>query len=186
MNNNLNNLFKSELNSELQDVVLCFCHDDIGQYLNIKLADLIEWGQDKVDNYFNYDPVLCDILNDNEDLSNILNASKYCPCYGGLFNDLNTLNEFLNDNGDIKMLNLLMEDLNDIQEAIDIIEKGNYILYPKCYDNYDVGCYIFEEFYNYDYKDFPLINYIDYEALGRDHVLETSGFFSDAGYIEYI
>lgn len=181
-----NNLFKSELNSELQDVVLCFCHDDIGQYLNIKLTDLIEWEQDKLDNYFNYDPALCDILNDNEDLNNILNASKYCPCYGGLFNDLNTLNEFLNDNGDIKMLNLFMEDLSSLDEAIYIVQNGNYVLYSDCHDNYDIGCYIFEEFYSYDYKDFPLINYIDYEALGRDHVLETSGFFSDAGYIEYI
>lgn len=181
-----NNLFKSELNSELEDVVLCFCRDDIGQYLNIKLSDLVEWEQDKLDNYFNYDPTLCDILNDNEDLTNIINASRYCPCYGGLFKDLNCLNEFINNGGDLDMLNTIMEDISNLQEAIDIVIRENYVLYPGCNDNYDVGYYIYEEFYSFEYKDSPLSNYIDYEALGRDQVMSTSGFFSDKGYIEYI
>lgn len=181
-----NNLFKSELNSELEDVVLCFCRDDIGQYLNIKLTDLVEWDQDKLDNYFNYDPALCDILNDNEDLTNIIDAGHYCPCYGGLFSDLNTLNEFLNDGGDLDMLNTIMEDISNLQEAIDIVSRENYVLYPGCDDNYALGYYIYEEFYSFEYKDSPLSNYIDYEALGRDQVMSTSGFFSDKGYIEYI
>lgn len=181
-----NNLFKSELNSELEDIVLCFCRDDIGPYLNIKLSDLTEWEQDKLDNYFNYDPALCDILNDNEDLTNIVNASHYCPCYGGLFEDLNCLNEFINEGGDLDMLNTIMEDISNLQEAIDIVSRENYVLYPGCDDNYDLGCYIYEEFYSYDYKDFPLSNYIDFEALGRDQVMSTSGFFSNKGYIEYI
>ena len=45
---------------------------------------------------------------------------------------------------------------------------------------------IVKEFYSFEYKDSPLSNYIDYEALGRDQVMSTSGFFSDKGYIEYI
>lgn len=181
-----NNLFNNELSDELKDITLCFMRDDIEEYLNVKLSDLVEWEQSKVDDYFNFDPALCDILFDDEELSNIIDAGHYCPCYGGLFDDLNCLNEFINDGGDLDMLNTIMEDLTDLQEAIDIIDKGNYILYSGCHDNYDVGYYIYEEFYSFEYKDSPLSNYIDYEALGRDQVMSTSGFFSDKGYIEYI
>jgi hypothetical protein len=181
-----NNLFNSELSTELEDITLCFVRDDIGEYLNVKLSDLVEWEQDKLDNYFNYDPALCDILHVDDDLNNIIKADHYCPCYGGLFKDLNLLNEFITDGDDLDMLNTIMEDISNLQEAIDIVSRENYVLYPGCNDNYDLGCYIYEEFYSYDYKDFPLSNYIDFEALGRDQVMSTSGFFSNKGYIEYI
>lgn len=181
-----NNLFENELSKELQDITLCFACDDIDYFLNIKLSDIAEWEQSKVDEFFNHDPALCDILHIDDDLNNIINADHYCPCYGGLFDDLNCLNDFINDGGDLDMLNTIMEDISNLQEAIDIVSRENYVLYPGCDDNYDLGCYIYEEFYSFEYKDFPLSNYIDFEALGRDQVMSTSGFFSNKGYIEYI
>lgn len=181
-----NNLFNNELSDELKDVTLCFVRDDIGEYLNVKLSDLVEWEQDKLDNYFNYDPALCDILHVDDDLNNIINADHYCPCYGGLFSDLDAINEYLlNGVGDLELLSAVCDCCSNLEEAIQTINDGDFSVYSDCNNDYDLGYYIIDEFYSdLTEKCGVIANYIDYEALGRDHRLESNGTFSNIGWVE--
>ena len=184
----ITNLFTSnELATEIENITLCFIRDDIGEYINITIKDLINnWDNEKWENFTNYDPCMGDILIDDPDLNNIINASNYCPCWGGLFSDLDAINEYLlNGEGDLSLLNAVRECCSDLDEALQIINDDDYSVYSDCDNDYDLGYYIINEFYSDLTKNCGLIaNYIDYEALGRDHRLESNGTFSDLGWVE--
>lgn len=68
------------------------------------------------------------------------------------------------------------------QEAVDIFEKGNYLYYGEVSNLYHLGELAVEN----GYIDVPdnLINYIDFEAVGRDIACSNSGGFTQNGYIE--
>ena len=183
-----NNLFTSnELAPEIENITLCFIRDDIEQYINITVGDLINnWDDEKWENFTNYDPCMGDILIDDPDLREIINASNYCPCWGGLFSDLDAINEYLlNNNNDLSLLNAVRECCSDLDEAIQIINDSDYSVYADCNNDYDLGYYIIDEFYNdLTEKCGVIANYIDYESLGRDHRLESNGTFSNIGWVE--
>ena len=106
----ITNLFTSnELATEIENITLCFIRDDIGEYINITVKDLINnWDDEKWENFTNYDPCMGDILVDDPDLNEIINASNYCPCWGGLFSDLDMINEYLlNGDGDLPLLSAI-------------------------------------------------------------------------------
>lgn len=181
-------LFTSnELATEIENITLCFICDDIGQYINITVGDLINnWDDEKWENFTNYDPCMGDVLIDDPDLSSIINDSNYCPCWGGLFDELDAINEYLlNGDGDLELLSAVYECCSDIKDSLKIISDGNYSVYSECDDDYDLGYYIIEEFYSdLTEKCGVIANYIDYEALGRDHRLESNGTFSNIGWVE--
>ena len=180
-------LFTSDLAPEIENITLCFIRDDIGEYINITVKDLINnWDDQKWADFVNHDPCMGDILIDDSDLREIINASNYCPCWGGLFSDLDAINEYLlNGDGDLSLLSAVCECCSDLDEAIQIINDGDYSVYSNCDNDYDLGYYIIDEFYR-DLTDKSgfIANYIDYEALGRDHRLENNGTFSDIGWVE--
>lgn len=184
----INNLFTSnEIATEIQNITLCFIRDDIEQYINITVGDLINnWDDEKWENFTNYDPCMGDVLIDDPDLNEIISSSNYCPCWGGLFSDLDAINEYLlNGEGDLPLLNAVCECCSDIEEALQIINDGDYSVFSDCNNDYDVGYYIIDEFYSDMAKNCGFIsNYIDYEALGRDHRLESNGTFSNIGWVE--
>ena len=160
-------LFTSdELATEIENITLCFIRDDIGEYINITVGDLINnWDDQKWADFVNHDPCMGDILIDDPDLNNIINASNYCPCWGGLFSDLDAINEYLlNGDGDLPLLSAICECCQDTKEALKIISDGNYIVIDKT-----MGW---------------MANYIDYEAIGRDHGYEVNGTFTDIGWVE--
>jgi len=184
----ITNLFTSnELATEIENITLCFIRDDIGEYINITVGDLINnWDDQKWADFINHDPCMGDVLIDDPELSSIINDSNYCPCWGGLFDELDAINEYLlNGDGDLKLLSAVYECCSDIEESIKTITDGDYSVYSDCKDDYDLGYYIIDEFYR-DLTDKSgfIANYIDYEALGRDHRLESNGTFSDLGWVE--
>lgn len=66
-------------------------------------------------------------------------------------------------------------------------DPGDYILYPDIKDDYDLGYYYVEDSGYYDLSNLGyLANYIDYESFGRDIRIESSGGFTEYGWIEYI
>ena len=70
-----------------------------------------------------------------------------------------------------------------LQEIINLTENLDcYEVYPDIHDYDDLGRYYIEEL---DVMQVPehLQNYIDYEAYGRDVVLEENGTFTDQGYV---
>ena len=155
----INNLFTSnELATEIENITLCFIRDDIGEYINITVKDLINnWDDQKWADFVNHDPCMGDILIDDPDLNNIINASNYCPCWGGLFSDLDAINEYLlNGDGDLPLLSAICECCQDTKDEYQDIEKT-------------MGW---------------MANYIDYEAIGRDHGYEVNGTFTDIGWVE--
>jgi Antirestriction protein len=57
----------------------------------------------------------------------------------------------------------------DLGEALDVLEKGNYSFYPGCDSLADLAQYMVDEGLFGDTDQMGnLVNYIDYEALGRD------------------
>ena len=86
-----------------------------------------------------------------------------------------------------EVVKLIMEEwIDDLQEALDIIENGNYVVWNNCNDMSDVAYYYMEE--TGMLKNVPSIiaNYFDYEALGRDMDIEGTYLEGDGYYLEII
>lgn len=101
--------------------------------------------------------------------------------------DLDELNELAerieNAEGD-DAFNALVEACDSMEEALDAYEENDYMFYPGVTDEEELGEYIVNEgLFAVDIPD-ELINYIDYEAIGRDHYLGSTGSFTSEGYIE--
>lgn len=101
--------------------------------------------------------------------------------YDGIF-ELNELAETLADLNDYErelVETLIRERGDDIEEAIDTIQCGNYRVYGDCYDMSDVAREILCESGDFDSIPDYLQNYFDFEAYGRD--LDINGNFYDMG-----
>ena len=77
----------------------------------------------------------------------------------------------------------LMEYLGDFEEAYSKWEAGAFIYYPDVTDREELGQYVVDEGLWGEISK-TLINYIDYEAIGRDIELNARGCFTDNGFIE--
>lgn len=77
----------------------------------------------------------------------------------------------------------LMEYLGDFDKAYSTWEAGDFSYYPDVKDREELGQYVVDEGL---WGEIPekLINYIDYEAIGRDIDLNARGCFTDNGFIE--
>lgn len=71
-------------------------------------------------------------------------------------------------------------------EALDIIEGGDYILWAGCSDMSDVAEEYAESCGLLDSIPENLRYYFDFEAFGRDMEIEGTFIYSDLGYIEVI
>lgn len=84
-----------------------------------------------------------------------------------------------------EMLEFVLEHhTNDFDEAVEIVQNGDYRVYEDCWSMSDVAAIIVEECGML--KNVPEIcqNYFDYESYGRD--LEIEGCFYYAGMCKYI
>lgn len=92
------------------------------------------------------------------------------------------LNE-INNGYEEEEFKALMEYLGDFEEAYSTWEAGDFNYYPGVKDREELGQYIVDEGL---WGEIPenLINYIDYEAIGRDVDLNTRGCFTENGFIE--
>lgn len=77
----------------------------------------------------------------------------------------------------------LMEYLGDFEKAYSTWEAGKFSYYPDVKDREELGQYVVDEGLWGEISE-NLINYIDYEAIGRDIDLNANGCFTDNGFIE--
>ncbi len=97
-----------------------------------------------------------------------------------LAEDVNTIE----DEYDEEAFKALMEYLDDFNEAFSTLIDYNYTFYPEVEDREDLGRYVVEEGLWGENIPENLLNYIDYEAIGRDIDLNASGCFTENGFIE--
>ena len=91
--------------------------------------------------------------------------------------------EELNDEGiDAGILSGLIELTGDFNSAYQKVMDGEYNNIPDVQDESDIGYYLVEEGYFSDVPENVKI-YLDYDAIGRDYVINTTGTFTDSGYI---
>lgn len=82
---------------------------------------------------------------------------------------------------------LIMEEwLDNLQEALDIIESGDYIIWSDCHSMADVAYSYMEESGMLQNVPSNIANYFDYEALGRDMDIEGTFLEGDGYYLEVI
>ena len=77
----------------------------------------------------------------------------------------------------------LIEYYDDFDDAYECCKHENFCFYPDVQDEEDLGRYIVDEGLWGEIPD-NLVNYIDYEAIGRDVSLNANGRFTDNGFIE--
>lgn len=92
------------------------------------------------------------------------------------------LNEIANEYAE-EEFKALMEYLGDFEEAYSTWEAGKFSYYPDVKDREELGQYVINEGLWGEIPD-NLVNYIDYEAIGRDIALNANGCFTDNGFIE--
>lgn len=106
----------------------------------------------------------------------------------GEYPDLEEVNEFAErvealDDDEQKYIDLLMDGYTtDINEALGIIENGNYIIWHDCDSMEDVAYNYVDEAGILNNIPSNIANYFDYAALGRDMdiegiFLEGNGYF---------
>lgn len=102
--------------------------------------------------------------------------------------ELNELAERLEslDKWDREKLEALLEYdpyyFRDLEDALDKLD--DVILYPDINDERELGEYVVDEgLFGIEIPD-ALVCYIDYEAIGRDWNLSTSGGFTSKGFVE--
>ena len=89
-------------------------------------------------------------------------------------------------NEDEEIIEAIYEYCNDTDEAVEILEANNYIIYYDCDDMEDVAIQYAEEtglLYNIPEN---IKRYFDFEALGRDMELESTFISFGNGYVELI
>lgn len=92
------------------------------------------------------------------------------------YDNISTLNEkakYLSEKEDYELAELkAICELVDFDEAKDILEKGNYFFIPDVSSETELGEYVVDEgLLGIDIPD-SLKNYIDYEAIGRDWLMD--------------
>lgn len=102
------------------------------------------------------------------------------------FDTLDEIGEFISGNVDADLFRALYESLGDFDDTKRAMENGDYTFAPDVHDDENLGYYLVDEVFG-GANELPketLENYFDYESYGRDARLESSGMFTDYGYIE--
>lgn len=119
------------------------------------------------------------IISDSENID--------CNEYSNIF-EVNERAEKIDDldGYEAEILEALTDEGYNFEEALDIVQDGNYMYYPDCNDMTDVAMqYIEETGLLHDVPE-HLQNYFDYEAYGRDMSYEGHFIATDSGYIEVL
>lgn len=103
---------------------------------------------------------------------------------------LDTINEFAqvieDENLDDEIASTIRDNYYKLQEAIDVINNQNYMVYYDCKDMGDVAYQLLEETGGLSELPDWAQNYFDYDAYGRDLKLEGTFLEFSDGYIEII
>ena len=86
------------------------------------------------------------------------------------------------------VFNEISSETSTLDEAFDIVEDGDYMIYSNCDDMGDVAMQYVEETGLLDNVPGDLVDYFDYQSYGRD--MEINGYYIRSsycdGYIEII
>lgn len=104
-----------------------------------------------------YDDCPLKYLGENPNLNTLEDLARTCDRYGA------------------DLVEAVYDLAGDEQRTIDIIECEDYTLMGgDVFDDDDLGHYLVDNGYFEEIPD-SLVNYIDYEAIGRDYTINTSG-----------
>lgn len=132
---------------------------------------------------------------DNEEYEEIFIADYDLPFDSkelGEYTSIERLNEIAERYNDLKedekeVFNEISSDFK-LNEAFDIVEDGDYMIYSDCDDMGDVAMQYVEETGLLDNVPGDLVDYFDYQSYGRD--MEINGYYIRSsycdGYIEII
>lgn len=132
---------------------------------------------------------------DNEEYEEIFIADYDLPFDSqelGEYTSIERLNEIAERYEDLseyekEVFNEISSDFN-LDEAFDIVEDGDYMIYSDCDDMGDVAMQYVEETGLLDNVPGDLVDYFDYQSYGRD--MENNGYYIRSsycdGYIEII
>ena len=131
---------------------------------------------------------------DVEDFLEQYNIEEYIIVDGDFnfseYESLDSINEFaevVDNNGvNYETAVAIFNNYSDIQEAIDTITNGNYMVYSDCSDMTDVAYQYIDETGGIENLDRETLEeYFDYEAYGRNMELGDTTFIkTDDGYVE--
>lgn len=85
-----------------------------------------------------------------------------------------------------EILEALTDDGYNFEEALDIVQDGDYMYYGNCSNMAEVAMEYIEETGLLNDVPEHLQNYFDYEAYGRDMSFEGHFIATDSGYIEVL
>lgn len=106
----------------------------------------------------------------------------------GEYDSLEELNELAEElenlpEWDLEVLSAILEHLgDDLAEALEVLRDGEYSYYPGVYEEEDLGVFVVDEGLFGEVPE-SLLNYLDYEAIGRDWRINEGGSFTSKGYI---
>lgn len=86
---------------------------------------------------------------------------------------------------DMDVFNGILELTGDFDEAYNVYTNGDYSFYEGVQDNDDLGRAVVDMYGSIsELSKETLENYFDYEAYGRDIDIESTGTFTENGYIQ--
>lgn len=102
--------------------------------------------------------------------------------------DVNEIAEQLEnlDEHELEVVQACIEDGRDFDDAIDIVENGNYSIYYDCEDMEDVAIEVIEACGYLQNVPDTVARYFDYEAFGRDLDIEGYFYFINGNCIELL
>jgi antirestriction protein len=112
-----------------------------------------------------------------------IQAREY-DCIGELNALAETIAEMDEDEATVLMC-ILENHTSDFEEALEIVESGNYTIYSDCRDMSDVAYHYMEETGMLDEMLELAQRYFDFEMMGRDMEIESTFLYCDElnGYI---
>lgn len=130
---------------------------------------------------------------DNEEYEEIFIADYDIPFDSkelGEYTSIERLNEIAERYNDLEeyekeVFNEISADFK-LDEAFDIVEDGDYMIYSNCDDMTDVAYEYVEETGLLDDVPETVAQYFDYESFGRDMEIEGHFIKSNDGYVEIL
>lgn len=102
---------------------------------------------------------------------------EYAPDFLGEYESLEHLTEVADavDEYGIDVFNAVYSNIGDFEQTRDVLEDRDFVIYDAS-DDEELGQCLADEGILGEIPE-QLVNYIDYEAIGRDFAIETCGSF---------
>lgn len=166
-----------KLNNLLLDVTIHFTDNEY--YYSYSISEIYDPTKaDFFKQFFNYDPIVCDVTCNNELVSTVIHDYLHNDYIFDIIENLNNLAEGKTEDqfmSELEVLHAYYEcvDSPEIKSACECVEDQNYIQLNDCYTEQDLGIAlayergIFNDL-NHLNTNIDFESYFDFSAYGRD------------------